>query len=93
MAKENQHERFERLPSRPEPAFSASAPKQPTLPAKSTARMKKQDAKEVAERRSEEAFQTWWRENRALRVSQSSPSVSGKDRLAAVHARFAAKRT
>jgi len=62
-----------------EPEEPAPAPQQPILPAKSTARSKMQVAKEVAERSSEEAFQTWWRENRALRVTQSSSSVSGKD--------------
>lgn len=106
LAKENQHERYERMPDHPKSVCCVSAPKHPIdsewsvgarprswnfLSAKCIARSKVRAAKEVAEGRSEEAFQTWWRENRALRVTQSSSSVSGKERLAAVHARIVAK--
>ena len=50
--------------------------------ASSTARIRMRVAEEAADCKSKEAFETWWRENRALRVTQPSTSACAKDRIA-----------
>ena len=57
-------------------------------PAAAKGRAKQRAANNEAERQKEAAFQLWWREHRAQRVSPAAASsASGRDRLAAVRLR------
>ena len=55
-------------------------------------RARQRAAQAVEEERKDAAFQTWWRENRASRVSQApAAGATGQDRLAAVRSRLLAR--
>ena len=78
----------------PVPRKRAQAGSRQVAPAVAKRRARRHAAKAEVERQEESAFQAWWRENRALRVSPAAvSSASSQDRLAAVRSRCLAAGT